>query len=69
MQKLGDKLKFGSWIEFAQRLDKFLKIKPGSGFLCKYKTWKWWDFYVIYLTVHDWNHELDFWDRFPNLKN
>ena len=40
MQKLGDKLKFGSWIEFAQRLDKFLKIKPGSGFLCKYKTFK-----------------------------
>ena len=69
MQKLGYKLKFGSWIEFAQQLDKFLKIKPGSGFLCKYKTWKWWDFYVIYLTVHDWNHELDFWDRFPNLKN
>ena len=27
MQKLGDKLKFGSGIEFAQRLDKFLKIK------------------------------------------
>ena len=26
MQKIGYKLKFGSWIEFAQ-LDKFLKIK------------------------------------------
>ena len=31
MQKRGYKLKFGSWIEFAQ-LDKFLKTKPDSGF-------------------------------------
>ena len=69
MQKLGYKLKFDSWIEFAQQLDKFWKIKPGSGFLCKYKTLKLWRFCVIYLTVHDRNHELDFCDRFLNLKN
>ena len=68
MQKLGYKLKFGSWIEFAQT-DKFLKIKPGSGLLSKYEKLKLWQFYVIYLTVHDRNHELDFCDRFPNLKN
>ena len=30
MQKLGYKLKFGSWIEFVQKLDKFLKITPDS---------------------------------------
>ena len=35
MQKRRYKLKFGSWIEFAQ-LDQSLKIKPDSGFLCKY---------------------------------
>ena len=35
MQKRGYKLKFGSWTEFAQ-LDQSLKIKPDSGFLCKY---------------------------------
>ena len=40
MQKLGYKLKFGPRIEFAQELDKFLKIRPGSGFLCKYETLK-----------------------------
>ena len=39
MQKLGYKLKFGSWIEFAQ-IDKFLKIKPDSGFLSKYEKLK-----------------------------
>ena len=37
MQKLRYKLNFGSWIEFALQLDKFLKIKPDSGFLCKYE--------------------------------
>ena len=36
MQKLGYKLKFGSWIEFAQ-LDKFFKIKPDSGFYANMK--------------------------------
>ena len=36
MQKRGYKLKFGSWIEFAQ-LDKFLKIKPDSGFYANMK--------------------------------
>ena len=40
MQKLGYKLKFGSRNEFPRQLDKFLKIKPGSGFLCKYETLK-----------------------------
>ena len=69
MQKLGYKLNFGSWIEFALQLDKFLKIKPDSGFLCKYEKLKLWHFCVIYLTVHDRNHKLDFCDRFPNLKN
>ena len=68
MQKLGCKLKFGSWIEFPQ-LDKFLKIKPDSGFLCKYEKLKLWHYCVIYLTVHDRNHELDFYDRYPSLKN
>ena len=68
MQKLGYKLKFGSWIEFAQQLDKFLKFKPDSGFLCKYEQLKLWYFCVIYLAVYDWNHELDFCDRFPSLK-
>ena len=61
--------KFGSWIEFPRQLDKFLKIKPGSGFFCKYETLKLWHFCVIYFTVHDRNHELDFCDRFLNLKN
>ena len=28
MQKLGYKIKFISWIEFPQQLDKFLKIRP-----------------------------------------
>ena len=69
MQKLSYKLKFGWWIEFTQQLDKFLKIKPGSSFLCKYEKLKLWNFCVIYLTVHDRNHELDFCDRFSNLKN
>ena len=69
MQKLGCKLKFGSWIEFTQQLDKLLKIKPGSDFLCKYETLRLWDFCLIYLAVHDRNHKLDFCDRFPNLKN
>ena len=68
MQKPGYKLKFGSWIKFAQ-LDKSLKIKSDSGFLCKYEKLKLWNFCVIYLTVHDRNHELDFCDRFLNLKN
>ena len=66
MQKPGYKLKFGSWIKFPQ-LDKSLKIKSDSGFLCKYEKLKLWNFCVIYLTVHDQNH--DFWDRFPNLGN
>ena len=69
MQKLGYKLKFGSWIEFAQQLDKFLKIKPNSDFLCKYEKLKLCHFCVIYLTVHDRNYELDFYDRLPNLRN
>ena len=69
MKKLGYKLKFGSWIEFAKQLDKFLKTKPDSGFLCKYEKLKLWHFCVIYLTAHDRNHELDFCDRFPNLLN
>ena len=69
MQKLRCKLKFGSWIEFAQQIDKFLKIKPDPGFLCKYKKLKLWHFCVIYLTVHNRNHEFDFCDRFPNSKN
>ena len=60
MQKRGYKLNFGSWIEFALQLDKFLKIKPDSGFLCKYEKLKLWHFCVIYLAVHDRNHELDF---------
>ena len=68
MQKRGYKLKFGSWTEFPQ-LDKPLKIKPDWGFLCKYEKLKLWHFCVIYLTVHDQNHELDFCDRLPNLKN
>ena len=68
MQKPGYKLKFASWIEFAQ-LDKSLKIKPDSEFLCKYEKLELWHFCVIYLIVHDRNHELDFCDRFPNLKN
>ena len=68
MQKLGYKFKFGSWIEFAQ-LDKFFKIKPDSGFLWKYETLKLGRFCVIYLAVHDWNHKLDFSDRFPHLKD
>ena len=68
MQKLGHKLKFGSWIELAQ-LDKSSKIKPDSDFLCKYEKLKLWHFCVIYLTVHDWNHELDFCARFTSLKN
>ena len=63
-QKLGYKLKFGSWIEFAQ-LDKSLKTKPD---LCKYEKLKLWHFSIIYLTLHDRNHELGFCDRFPNFK-
>ena len=59
MQNLEYKSKFGSWIEFAQQLDKFLKIKPYSGFLCKYEKLKLWHFCVIYLTVHDRNYELN----------
>ena len=59
MQNLEYKSKFGSWIEFAQQLDKFLKIEPDSGFLCKYEKLKLWHFCVIYLTVHDRNYELN----------
>ena len=59
MQNLEYKSKFGLWIEFAQQLDKFLKIKPDSGFLCKYEKLKLWHFCVIYLTVHDRNYELN----------
>ena len=69
MQNLEYKSKFGSWIEFAQQLDKFLKIKPYPGFLCNYEKLKLWHFCVTYLTVHDRNDELDFCDKFPNLKN
>ena len=69
MQKLGYKLKLGSWTEFAQQLDKFLKIKPDLGFLCKYEKLKLWHFCVIYLRVHDRNHELYFCDKFANLKS
>ena len=67
-QKPRYKLKFGSWIKFAQ-LDKLWKIKPDSVFVSKYEKLKLRHFCVIYLTVHDRNHELDFCDRFPNLKN
>ena len=69
MQKLGCKLKFNSWIEFAQQLDKLLKIKPGSGFFSKCETLTLWHFCLIYLTVHDRNYELNFCDRLLNLKN
>ena len=36
MQKIGYKLKFGSWIEFAQ-LDKILKIKTSLAFYANMK--------------------------------
>ena len=68
MQKPGYKLKFGSSIQFAQ-INKLSKTKPDSSFLSKYEKLKLWHFYVIYLRVHDRNRELDFFDRFQNLKN
>ena len=43
IQKLGDNIKIWFMNEFAQ-LDKFLKVKPNSGFLCKYEKLKLWHF-------------------------
>ena len=62
MQKLECEFKFA-------KLDIFLKIKPYSGSICKYKKLKLWHPCKIYLTVHDGNDEIDFRDRVPNEKN
>ena len=51
------------------KLDILLKIKLDSGSICKYEKIKLWLSYEIYLTVHDGNHELDFYDRISNEKN
>ena len=62
MQKLQCEFKFA-------KLAIFLKIKPGSGSVCKYEKLKLWHSCKIYLTVDDGNHELDFWNKVPNEKN
>ena len=68
MQQLECELK-----KFAQ-LDKLLKIKLDSGFICQYEKFdnmkimsirKLWHFFEIYLTVHD---EPDFCDIIPSEK-
>ena len=51
------------------KLTKFLKIKPDSGPICKYKKLKLWHSYKIYLTVHNGNYELSFYDGISNEKN
>ena len=51
------------------KLDIFLKIKPGSGSICKYEKLKLWHSCEIFLTVHDGIHELDFYDRISSEKN
>ena len=43
-------------------------MKPDSGSICKYEKLKLCHSGEIYLTVHDGNHELDFYDRIPNEK-
>ena len=49
------------------QLDKFWKIKIDSGFKWKYEKLKLWNFFEIYVTVRDGNHEPNFCDRIPNL--
>ena len=51
------------------KLDIFLKIKPDSGSISKYEKLKLWHSCEIYLTLHDGNQELDFYDRISNEKN
>ena len=67
MLKLECELKFSLEFKFSQ-LDKFLKIKLDSGFICEYEKLNLWHFCEIHLTVHDRNHEPDFCDRIPNEK-
>ena len=62
MQKLECEFKFS-------KLDIFLKIKPDSGSICRYKMLKLRHPCEIYLTLHNGNHEIDFYDRVPNEKN
>ena len=47
------------------KLDVFLKIKPGTGFICKYEKLKLWHACDIYLMVFDWNYKIDLCDRVP----
>ena len=51
------------------KIDVFLKIKLDLGSICKYEKLKLLRSCEIYLTVHDGNHELDFYDRVLNEKN
>ena len=51
------------------KLNIFLKMKPGSGSICKYEKLKLRHFCEIYLTVHDGNHEFDFCDKIRNEKH
>ena len=62
MQKFECEFKFAT-------LDIFLKMKPGSGSICRHKMLKLWRSCEIYLMVHDGNHEIDFCDGVPNEKN
>ena len=62
MQKLECEFKFA-------KLDIFLKIKPDLGSIYRYETLKLWHSCEINLTVHDGNHEIDFYDRVPNEKS
>ena len=54
-------------LKFA-KLDIFLKVKPDSGSICKYEKLKLWHSFEIYLTVHDGNHEVEFYERITNVK-
>ena len=48
------------------KLEIFLKIKLDSDSIWIYEKLKLWHSYEIYLTVHNANHKLDFYDRISN---
>ena len=64
-KNLNVNLNFVREFKFA-KLEIFLKIKLDSDSIWIYEKLKLWHSYEIYLTVHNANHELDFYDRISN---